>query len=104
MFDRVDHPARGRQGGADGAPTTIGQDDGVQMQGKGKQFVPHGRKVMLAFPGGAGYGSADERDAAAVRHDLAQGYISAETAKDKYGLSDADVAQIEQGVARGDTF
>ena len=26
------------------------------MHGKGKQFVPHGRRVMLALPGGAGYG------------------------------------------------
>ena len=28
MFDRVDHPARGRRGGGAGAPTTIAQDDG----------------------------------------------------------------------------
>jgi len=27
MFDRVDHPARGRQGGFDGAATTIAQDE-----------------------------------------------------------------------------
>jgi len=54
MFDRVNHPARGRQGGLNGAATTIAQDDGSPMRGKGKQFVPHGRKVMLALPGGAG--------------------------------------------------
>jgi len=28
----------------------IAQDGGFAMKGKGKQFVPHGRKVMLAFP------------------------------------------------------
>jgi len=28
MFDRVDHPGRGRQGGKNGATTEIAQDDG----------------------------------------------------------------------------
>ena len=56
MLDRVDHPARGRRGGADGAPTVIGRDDGAPMRGKGRQFVPHGARVVMAFPGGAGYG------------------------------------------------
>jgi len=36
MFDRVHHPARGRRGGAPGAPTTIVRDDGTAMKGKGK--------------------------------------------------------------------
>jgi N-methylhydantoinase B len=103
MFDRVDHPAKGRQGGADGAPTTIAQDDGSKMQGKGKQFVPHGRRVMLAFPGGAGYGPASQRDAEQVKHDLARGYISAQVAMNDYGLSAADVAAIQDAVTKGET-
>jgi N-methylhydantoinase B len=102
MFDRVDHPARGRQGGKNGAPTTIAQDDGTKMNGKGKQFVPHGRKVMLAFPGGAGYGDASQRDVELVKRDLARGYISAETAAKDYGLSAEDISAIEQAVKRGE--
>jgi len=102
MFDRVDHPAKGRQGGSHGAATTIAQDGGSTMKGKGKQFVAHGRKVMLAFPGGAGYGNPADRDNAAVKHDLAQGYISAETAKQDYGLSDADILDVENAVRRGE--
>ena len=102
MFDRVNHPARGRQGGRNGAPTTIAQDDGTPMRGKGKQFVPHGRRVMLAFPGGAGYGDPGQRDRNAVRRDLAQGYISAEVAKRDYGLSDAEIRQVEIQVNRGE--
>lgn len=102
MFDRVDHPARGRQGGQNGAPTTIGQDDGSSMNGKGKQFVPHGRKVMLAFPGGAGYGEASQRDVELVKRDLARGYISAETASNDYGLSADEISQIEEAVKRGE--
>lgn len=101
MFDRVHHPARGRQGGQDGAPTTISQDDGTTMQGKGRQYVPHGRHVMLAFPGGAGYGPATERDPQKVRTDLARGYISATVAKRDYGLSDLDIKQTQDAVKQG---
>lgn len=101
MFDRVDHPARGRQGGALGAPTTIARDDQAPMKGKGKQFVPHGRRVVLAFPGGAGYGKASDRDPDLVKRDLARGYISAEAAQKEYGLSAADVAGILEAVKHG---
>ena len=101
MFDRVYHPARGRRGGKAGAPTTIVQDDGTAMNGKGKQFVAHGRKVVMAFPGGAGYGDPSERTVDHVKRDLARGYISAETAARDYNLSAKDIANVEAAVARG---
>ncbi|WP_120504578.1 hydantoinase B/oxoprolinase family protein [Sulfitobacter mediterraneus] len=104
MFDRVDHPARGRRGGASGAPTTIAQDDGSAMNGKGKQFVPHGRKVMMAFPGGAGYGDPSQRDPALVKRDLARGYISAETAAKDYGLSPEDIAAVQAAINKGENL
>jgi len=104
MFDRVDHPARGRHGGMDGGMTTIAQDDGTSMQGKGKQFVPHGRKVMLGFPGGAGYGSPKQRDIEAVKQDLLHGYISAATAKNHYGLSDKLIAEVAELARNGETL
>lgn len=94
MFDRVDHPARGRRGGATGGPTIIAQDDGTPMKGKGKQFVPHGRVVQMGFPGGAGYGDPTGRDPAAVRRDLALGYITAEAAARDYGLGPDDIAAV----------
>ena len=102
MFDRVDHPARGRQGGRDGSPTTIQRDDGKPMKGKGKQFVPAGRRVLLAFPGGAGYGLPEERDPQKVRHDLAQGYISDAVARDVFGMSEAEVIEVNDAVKRGE--
>ena len=101
MFDRVHHPARGRQGGQNGGATTIAQDDGSPMNGKGKQFVPHGRKVMLAFPGGAGYGDAKDRDVALVKRDLARGYISEEVAREVYGLDQADINAIMADISGG---
>ena len=91
MFDRVNHPARGRQGGKNGATMEIVRDDGKAMKGKGKQFVPAGRKVMLAMPGGAGYGDPGERDAELVERDLIRGYISREVAKQEYGISDVEI-------------
>ena len=104
MFDRVEHPARGRRGGGAGAPTTISQDDGSAMNGKGKQFVAHGRRVVMAFPGGAGYGDPAERSVELVKRDLARGYISAETASKNYNLSAADIAEVQAAVARGDAL
>ena len=102
MFDRVDHPARGRQGGKPGAPTTIARDDGTPMRGKGKQFVPHGAKVLMAFPGGAGYGPAEERPKAQVKRDLLRGYISAEVAAADYGLSPEEIAEVEAAIRKGE--
>lgn len=102
MFDRVDHPARGRRGGSEGSATTIALDDGTPMKGKGKQFVPHGRRVVMAFPGGAGYGTVSDRDLALVKRDLARGYISERTAAEDYGLTMADIEKVRTAVAAGD--
>jgi N-methylhydantoinase B len=102
MFDRVHHPARGRRGGQAGACTEIVRDDGQPMQGKGKQFVPHGRKVMLALPGGAGYGPVAERTVENVRRDLARGYITEQAARETYGLSEQQIAEVLDKVSRGE--
>lgn len=104
MFDRLDHPPRGRHGGKNGAATTISLDDGSVMKGKGKQFVPHGRKVMLSFPGGAGYGNPAKRSVDFVKRDLARGYISRAAAIEEYGLSESDVQEVLDSVSRGDNL
>ena len=102
MFDRVHHPARGRRGGQTGAPTVIAQDDGTKMKGKGKQFVPHGRIVQMAFPGGAGYGATADRDPASVRRDLALGYITPDAAKAIYGLPDDVIQTVIKAAQKGE--
>ena len=104
MFDRVDHPARGRAGGREGAPTKIAQDDGTKMRGKGKQFVPHGNKVLMSFPGGAGYGAPSMRDKQAVIRDLALGYISPEIAASDYGLEAGEIEDIITRASLGEVF
>lgn len=104
MLDRVNHPARGRRGGLAGGPTTIGRDDGEAMQGKGKQFVPHGRVVQMAFPGGAGYGEPAERDMGQVHRDLALGYISKAHAQEHYGMSATEVDDVMTRAEAGEVF
>jgi len=71
------------------------------MRVKGKQFVPHGRKVMMAFPGGAGYGDPAERSKDLVKRDLSRGYISAEVAMRDYGLTQDDVDAVAAANAKG---
>jgi N-methylhydantoinase B len=86
------------------APTTIQQDDGTPMNGKGKQFVPNGRKVIMAFPGGAGYGEAKDRSLDQVKRDLLRGYISIETAAEYYGLNKEDVDEVQKAIENGEDF
>src|SRR5690606_31296460 len=65
MFDRIRHPARGRDGGAPGAAGAVRLDDGTVMRGKGWQQVPAGRRLILELPGGGGFGDPAKRTAAA---------------------------------------
>ena len=102
MLDRVDHPARGRAGGDEGAPTTIARSDGTKMRGKGKQFVPEGQKVHMAFPGGAGYGPSADRAPAEIRRDVAMGYVSPEMARSVYGLTDEEIDAILKASDHGE--
>lgn len=104
MLDRVDHPALGRRGGRNGGATEIGQDDGTVMRGKGKQFVAAGRTVHMAFPGGGGYGDAGQRKESEVERDLARGYITADTAKREYGVTQERVDAVLHRAALGEEF
>ena len=102
MLDRTRYPARGRRGGGAGAPTVIERSDGAAMRGKGRQAVPDGLTVRMAFPGGGGYGDPAERDTDAVRRDLALGYITGEEAAEVYGLAEDEIAAVEAVAARGE--
>ena len=82
MFDRLKHPARGRNGGSAGASGSVALDDGTVLQGKGLQFVPQGSRLVLSVPGGGGYGNPANRPGKAVEHDLKHGYITQEQAGD----------------------
>ncbi len=76
MFDRINHPARGRSGGSEGAPGRVYLDDGSPFGSKGKQLVPAGRHLVLELPGGGGWGEASQRSEQARERDRIQGYVS----------------------------
>ncbi len=85
MFDRIAHPAAGRDGGLPGEAGRVTLDDGTVLRGKGSQTaVPQGRRVVLSLPGGGGYGVPTQRDPAQVAADLRNGYVSPATAERAY--------------------
>jgi N-methylhydantoinase B len=78
MFDRIDHPPRGREGGENGAAGAVLLDDGTRLASKGRQHVPGGRRLILQLPGGGGYGPIEKRDADAAQRDTDFDYVIAQ--------------------------
>ena len=85
-FERVAHPARGRNGGQPGAPGRVTLRSGRPIGPKGRQTVPPGDMIRLELPGGAGHGDPRRRDPALVEADVADGLISRESAERDYGV------------------
>jgi N-methylhydantoinase B len=92
-FDRIDHPARGRDGGHDGAAGYVGLKSGLKMRGKGFQQVPPGDQLVVLTPGGGGIGAPDKRMAERVARDLSDELVSEETARDLYGYTRVKAAE-----------
>jgi N-methylhydantoinase B len=84
-FDRIDHPARGRDGGHDGAAGYVGLRSGRKLRGKGFQEVPPGDRLVVLTPGGGGIGVPSERSSELVARDLTDELVSEETAREIYG-------------------
>jgi N-methylhydantoinase B len=86
MFERVDHPARGRNGGASGAPGWVGLGSGTRLRAKGHQTIPAGDRLRLLMPGGGGLGSAFKRNLVDVAADVRDGLVSVKAAAENYGV------------------
>ncbi len=100
MFDRIDHPPRGRDGGDAGACGTTGLKSGRAFNGKGRQTIPSGERLRLQMPGGGGLGKASIRPPAQVARDVADGFVSVEAAKTAYKVVvDADGVVDEAATA-----
>ena len=84
MFERVVHPARGRDGGHDGARGRVAVKDGQDFRGKGKESIPSGATLVMETPGGAGIGSPLDRDPVLINADLREGVISSSAAVSIY--------------------
>ena len=88
MFDRVENPARGRDGGLPGGAGAVELADGTRLRSKGRQLVRNGQRLRLSLPGGGGYGDPRARDRDAVARDIAAGFITADQARTDYGFEE----------------
>jgi N-methylhydantoinase B len=87
-FDKARFPARGLAGGQAGGPARFVIQLGTPEQretGPGRYEMKAGDRFLLQTAGGGGYADARERDAAAVKGDVAEGYISRDGAASDYG-------------------
>lgn len=83
-FQRVKFPAFGRGGGAPGAAGTLSLASGATVPPRGTQVIPAGERLVVEMPGGGGLGVAEKRDPQAVASDVANGYVSRDSARNIY--------------------
>ena len=90
-LERKATPPWGLWGGCDGAVNGVeitATDGSVRRVRKATQHpIAAGETVRIMSGGGGGYGPPAERDRAAVVHDVAEGYVSAEAARRDYQVS-----------------
>ena len=100
-YDRVLFAPRGRDGGADGSTGVVSLVSGRRLNGKGRQTIPRGERLLIEMPGGGGLGAAHARPADLVRADVLAGLVTPEAAREVYGVAlDADGAIDARETAR----
>ncbi len=79
--ERINNPARGRNGGHPGASgrVRIGKD-GPDLPGKGEVRIPAGKTLVFETPGGGGFGDPAHRAPEDVARDIAFGLVSKDKA------------------------
>ena len=100
LTDRHVHRAYGLNGGSEGTPgiTLFQGNGGSEWQTMVEAFnksstskwsnvvIKPGDRVHIITPGGGGMGDAAERDPALVSEDVAEGYVTADAAREQYGF------------------
>ncbi|MCB1742090.1 MAG: hydantoinase B/oxoprolinase family protein, partial [Gammaproteobacteria bacterium] len=86
MFDRVKHPARGREGGRAGQVGRMYTSGGQVLRAKGRQPIAAGERLIMEMPGGGGFGTPWERSVEAVQADVRHGLVSPESARRDYAV------------------
>ncbi len=96
MYDRCDHPAKGRSGGLAGAAGRVALASGAALHSKGQQTIPAGDRLVLDMPGGGGFGEPRKRDPARVAADVADGLVSREAAREVYGVVLSPEGEVDE--------
>ena len=99
-FDRIDHPPRGRVGGADGAAGAVGLASGEALSGKGIQDIDGQARLRVMTPGGGGFGCPLERDPDAVLADVLEEIVSADVADCIYGVVITVSGEVDRPATR----
>jgi N-methylhydantoinase B len=86
LYDRVNHPARGQEGGRNGAAGIVRLGLGKLLPGKGQHIIPPGESFVIEMPGGGGLGDPFTRDPALVAADVCAGLVSRACAERDYGV------------------
>ncbi len=84
-FDRIIHPAQGREGGEAGCRGSAARGSGSKLPDKSIHIIETGDSLVLELPGGGGFGRPDRRERAAVEADIAAGLVTVEAARRDYG-------------------
>ena len=97
---RSDYAPWGLRGGASGVVGhTLMRNPGEETYAKPpnpRPFAPAGTEVMFRTSGGGGWGDPLERDPERVLRDVREGYISAERAREAYGVVlDASAMRVD---------
>ncbi len=91
-YDKAKFPPRGVAGGKPGSASRfiihLGGPDERETPASGKYELRAGERFLLQSAGGGGYGDPGKRDAAALKRDIAEGYVSAASAAHDYGRKD----------------
>ncbi|MEA2936910.1 MAG: N-methylhydantoinase [Alphaproteobacteria bacterium] len=88
-FNKTRFPPKGVAGGQDGSRARfvvrLGSDEEFETPASARVDIKAGERFLLQSAGGGGYGEPNKRDAAAIAHDIAEGYVLADIVKTDHG-------------------
>jgi N-methylhydantoinase B len=97
LYERTRYPAPGLHGGGDGKTGLLRTNSGIDLKPKVSRLLPADTVVTLDMPGGGGFGPPLERDPERVLADVRNGYVSAEAAREEYGVAiDQDTWTVDE--------
>ena len=99
VCDGMVNIAKGVRGGRDGGAAlqfkVSRNGDRVDLPHWGVIPLAEGERIASYTTGGGGYGSPAQRDPEMVRHDIAEGYVSAGRAREIYGVVVDDFGNLD---------